>query len=349
MGPACSLSVANCVNFGPTPRVDNCHQCRDSLFFVSGVGFRCNSAARLSRCGQTRQIGLLAVRLIKTIPVANSLGECVVWDHLAQCVWWTDIEERSLYCYRWPQGPLERYKTPERLCSFGLTSDTRQIIAAFESGFALFEPQTGSTRWLQKIAKPGVRLNDGRVGPCGGFWAGGMAEHADQIGKAELYCLGDQGRLAVREQGLSIANGICWNRDTATFFLADSHIKTIWRYAFDPRTHALSDRQVFAVIADGMPDGATVDREGYVWSAIWGAGCLLRFAPDGCLDLKLDLPVRQPTCVAFGGAEMNILFVTSARVGLDAETLAPGSLDGALLVYETSAVGLPEFRYTFRA
>jgi sugar lactone lactonase YvrE len=287
------------------------------------------------------------MRLIKTIPVANRLGECVVWDHLGQCVWWTDIERCSLLCYSWPRGPVERYETPERLCSFGLTSDSRQIIAALESGFALFEPQTGRTRWLEKIAKPGIRLNDGRVGPCGGFWAGGMAERTDLAGKADLYCLDEAGRLAVRERGLSIANGICWNRDAGTFFLADSPAKTIWRFSFDPRTRALSHRQVFAVLAEGMPDGATVDCEGYLWSAIWGAGCLLRVAPDGRIDLKFDLPVRQPTCVAFGGAEMNLLFVTSARDGLEAAS--PGSLDGALLVYETSMVGMPEFRYTYRA
>jgi sugar lactone lactonase YvrE len=126
-------------------------------------------------------------------------------------------------------------------------------------------------------------------------------------------------------------------------YFADSPTRTILAFAYDPATGALGERRVFARVAPpGIPDGAIVDAEGYMWSAEYGGGRITRYAPDGRVDRRLALPVSQPTCCAFGGPDLSTLFVTCARAGLSAATLAAEPLAGAVLAYEPGVRGLPE-------
>lgn len=277
---------------------------------------------------------------VETIKVGNFLGEGVLWDDRTQSLWWTDIDARRLYCLQWQGRILHRYETPERLCSFGFLDAGAGLIAAFESGFALYDPRSGACQWLWKLERPGQRLNDGRVDPQGRFWCGGMAECDEAAGQAELYCLHGDGRVECRAQGFTISNDIAWSPDGATFYFADSIALTIWRHDFCGRDGSIGAPQVFArTPVDILPDGAAVDADGHLWSALWGGGCVVRYAPDGAIERTLAVPVRQPTCVAFGGPELDLLFVTSARKGVS----AAGA--GDLFVYNVGVVGLPEHRF----
>ncbi len=117
----------------------------------------------------------------------------------------------------------------------------------------------------------------------------------------------------------------------------------IWRHDFDAATGTLGARIVFARTADGAsPDGAAVDADGCVWSAQWGASRVVRYAPSGAIDGVLEIPTRQPSCVAFGGPSLDMLFVTSASQGL---TEASDPDAGHLFVFQTRCAGLPESRY----
>jgi sugar lactone lactonase YvrE len=284
------------------------------------------------------------MELIATIDVGNTLGECVLWCARSRSVWWTDIEARTLYRLCWESRRLERFQTPERLCSFGFTAEPGKLIAAFESGFALYDAPSGGITWIARPLHPGIRLNDGRVDREGRFWAGSMAEDPAHAGEGQLFCLNSG--LHVREEGLTISNSICWSPDGAWFYFADSAARTIWRYAFDSATGAISDKAIFAQTPEGvLPDGSVTDAAGFLWNAQWGAGRVARYAPDGRLDRLVDLPARQPTCVAFGGPDLNHLIVTSARAGL-----ASGgrSVDGSLFIFHTSYAGLPETEYRTR-
>ena len=128
--------------------------------------------------------------------------------------------------------------------------------------------------------------------------------------------------------------------------LADSPLRIIYCYDFDPASGKISNRRVFARTPQGAhPDGATVDAQGYLWSAHWGAGTVVRYAPDGEVDRVLAVPASQPTCVAFGGTELDLLFVTSARDGLSAQALAAQSGAGDVFVYKMDVKGLPDRRY----
>ena len=282
------------------------------------------------------------------IEVGNTLGEGVLWNVETQSLWWTDIEERCLYRYDWNSRSPTRFVTPERLCSFGFIQGSSRLIAAFESGFALYDPHSDTTTWLARpeFDRPGMRLNDGRVDRQGRFWAGGMAETDACAGKAKLYCVDETGRAHIHESGISIANSICWSPDSMSFYFADSQLRTIWRYAFNAASGQISDRCIFAETPSGTsPDGSAVDAEGFLWNAQWGAGQVVRYAPDGRIERVLEVPASQPSCLAFGGPNLDLLFVTSARAGLSRDALNRQTDAGNVFVYNTAIAGLPENRF----
>lgn len=284
---------------------------------------------------------------VEIIKVGNTLGECALWNADTQSLWWTDIQERRLYRYDWETQSLTVTATQERLCSFGFVQGSKSLIAAFESGFALYNPFDGAMAWLARLEGHhlGMRFNDGRVDRQGRFWAGSMAETAGRAGKASLYCVDGAGRPSRRENGITISNGICWSPDGTQFYFADSPRRTIWRYEFDGASGGIFNRRVFAETPKRIfPDGACVDAEGFVWSAQWGAGRIVRYAPDGQIDRILQVPVSQPSCVAFGGPKLDLLFVTTARDGLKEDALRKETNAGDVLVYDVGVAGLPEMR-----
>lgn len=281
------------------------------------------------------------------IKVGNTLGECVLWDDASDLLWWTDIDGRTLYHWDWATQTVQHVKTPMRLASFGFVAGRPEIIAAFDSGLALFDPKAGL---CSDIIRPeglgaGMRMNDGRVDRQGRFWAGAMVMAAGEPLVAKLYAV-QSGTINTHVDGLGISNGLCWSPSGDVLYLADSRRKTIWRYDFDGADGALGRRQEFTRI-DGSaePDGACVDADGYLWSAMWGGSAVVRYAPDGRIDRVLDVPVAQPTCVAFGGPSHQFLFVTSARLGLD----DPQADDGDVLVYDVGVQGLAECRFDINA
>lgn len=139
---------------------------------------------------------------------------------------------------------------------------------------------------------------------------------------------------------------MCFSPDSRYCYFADSPLRVIFRFDFDAATGELGRRSVFAETSgNAFPDGATVDCEGCVWSAHWGSGRVIRYAPDGRIDREVAIPTCQPSCVAFGGPSLEYLFVTSARQGLTAATLAGDPMAGHLFVLQTGSKGLPEPQY----
>ncbi|WP_341936798.1 SMP-30/gluconolactonase/LRE family protein [Marinimicrobium sp. C2-29] len=284
---------------------------------------------------------------LASLPVGNLLGEGVLWHPDQQAAWWTDIQARRLFRYHPATEALETWDTPERLATFGFIEGSEQLIAAFDLGFALYHPQTGECHWL---AQPEAdlhsnRFNDGKVDRQGRFWAGSMVEHGDPLASdpaGALYCWSDTQQAACQLSGLGITNGLCWSPDGRTAYLSDSARHCYYAYDFDPHSGSFSNRRVFARTPEGVgPDGACVDAEGNVWNAQFGGGQVVCYSPDGEVLLELDVPVSQPTCVAFGGPDLSWLFVTTARENLSKAQLAQEPEAGNLLIYQTDVKGLP--------
>ena len=284
--------------------------------------------------------------LVNIISVGNTLGEGVSWDPVNERLWWTDIQERLLYRYDPLQGAQKTFELPERLGSFGFVQDSQQIVAAFESGFAMYHPESGALEWLARPehAAKNLRFNDGRVDRQGRFWAGSMVE-GDGLPTAKLYCL--RGRtLEVCLTDIAISNSICFSPDGRHLYFADTPQRAIMRYDIDANTGAISNRSIFARTPSGaFPDGSNVDSQGYVWNAHWGAGRVVRYALDGSIDLEIEIPTAQPTCVAFGGKNLDLLYVTSARQGMKPDVLARQPHAGDVFVYQLGIKGLADPRF----
>jgi sugar lactone lactonase YvrE len=284
--------------------------------------------------------------LVDVVEVGNTLGESVLWDDIGQRIWWTDIQERLLYRYDPVKGVVEKFGLPERLGSFGFVANSDRIIAAFESGFAFYHPESGLLDWVARPehAAGNVRFNDGRVDRMGRFWAGSMVEGTGEP-TGKLYCLRN-GIAETHLRGIAICNSVCFSPDARHMYFADSPHCTIHRFDLDPVTGAPGNRQIFARTPPGAyPDGSNVDEEGHVWNAQWGAGRVVRYAPDGSVSGSIELPVTQPTCIAFGNAALDHLFVTTARDELSADALSLQPKAGHLLIYRTNIKGNSEPRY----
>lgn len=285
----------------------------------------------------------MSATLIAQLSVGNELGEGIQWRAEDASVWWTDINGKVLYHADWPSCDIRSYAMPERLCSFAFCDREDAILAAFESGLARLHLPSCEVEWLYKVSSlaPGMRLNDGRVDRQGRFWVGSMVEQMEDYDKplAELYCFdGKPGQVPrVCETNIWISNGLCWAPKGDVMYFADSPRRTIYRYDFEGDSGIMSSRIVFASTPSGAyPDGANVDRNGNLWSAHWGAGQVVCYSPEGNILGHVKTPASQPSCIAFGGKNLDLLFVTSARDGLSDEALNAEPEAGNVFVFELS-------------
>ncbi len=286
--------------------------------------------------------------LIETVDVENELGEGVVWNADTASVWWTDIESSKLYEYHPESAGLKSWDTPHRVGCFGFIENEDRLIVAFDCGIAFYDLATGEIEWIfgPSVLADGLRFNDGKVDPFGHFWAGTMIENPE-VAKisGSLYRISSHSTLNEHVRNITTSNGLCWSPDGSIMYHADSPRRTIWRYRYDPMHGALNDKQIFVETDVGMfPDGSTVDNGGGVWNAQWGGSKVVRYRENGEISLVLEVPVDLPSCVTFGGDNLDLLFVTSARVSLSSEHLAKRPKSGSLLVYKTNFKGLPASR-----
>ncbi|MFJ1470851.1 SMP-30/gluconolactonase/LRE family protein [Massilia orientalis] len=284
----------------------------------------------------------------------NVLGEGIIWDDKGARLFWTDIESSELWSHAPATGALQRWPLPERLCSMALTHDDGRLLLGLASGLAFFDLASGDLDRICDVEAelPTTRLNDGRTDRQGRFVFGvfNQAENPkNPIGG--FYRLNhDLSLERLPLGGVAIANSICFSPDGRTMYYADSGTREIRCCDYDPDTGAVANLREFAAAdgAPGDPDGSTIDADGYLWSTRWGAGQVVRFAPDGTVDRVLTLPAPQPTCPAFGGPGLDMLYVTSATVGLRAGQLADAPKSGGVFAKLLTIKGLAEVKFAGR-
>lgn len=284
---------------------------------------------------------------LEIITAGNTLGEGILWDSRREVLWWTDIQRRRLHRY-YASGAMQILETPERVGSFGLVAGSEELITAFESGIAMYHPLERTVKWLARpqAQVAGIRFNDGRVDRRGRFWSGTMVENAESAARGNVYSVDSTGTARCQISDVRISNSLCMSPDGKLLYFADSPTHTINVYELSEPEGALGPARVFARTPEGsVPDGATVDQDGCVWSAHWGGARVVRYTPDGRIDRTIDVPATQPSCVCFGGTDLDLLFVTSARENLDAAVLQGEPHAGDVFVYRTGVKGLPEQEY----
>ncbi|MEW9573452.1 SMP-30/gluconolactonase/LRE family protein [Rhodanobacter sp. Si-c] len=283
------------------------------------------------------------------VEAGNVLGEGIVWCERAQVLYWTDIHASTLWRYTPSSGETKQWRLPERLASFALCEADGWLLLALASRLAFFRLADGALRTLHEV-EPGLptRCNDGACDRQGRFVFGTLHEPTDGGPKQPI---GGFWRLnadltleKLPLEGVAISNSLAFSSDGGTLYYCDSLTRTI--RCCDYGDTAGPTRQ-FADLRDtrGEPDGSCVDADGGLWNAQWGLGRVVRYRADGSIDRIVPVPASQPTRPAFGGAALDTLYVTSARDGLDAATLAREPLAGALFAAHVGARGLPEPRF----
>lgn len=288
----------------------------------------------------------MKIELIETIQVSNILGEGVVWNERTNTIWWTDIESRLLYSYDPYRKTLKKYETPERVGCFAFTEEEGWLLIAFENGIAYFNPEQNSIKWLNRFLENSsyIRLNDGRVDRQGRFWVGSLVEDEKKTKEqGKLYRIDQNGDETALIDNVLISNSLCWSPNGTKMYFADSPSRQIVAYDFDIDTGTISNPKIFAETPEGIvPDGSVVDSEGFLWNAQWGGSRVVRYTNDGAVDHILEMPVSQPTCVAFGGPDLTWMFVTSASVDLTDDQLTDQPEAGYLFIYKTDVTGIAE-------
>lgn len=283
--------------------------------------------------------------------VTAVLGEGPYWVPSQECLLWVDIPAGLLHRTDIPSGETVTVEVDAVSAVFPVHGGG--LLYAGGHRVVLREPVPGThgdyaERVLASVpADSALRFNDGSVDPAGRVWIGSMhVPETDPSGT--LYRLdpgpgAGSGVLTAVEPGVTISNGIGWSPDGTLMYYSDSPTRQVDVFDYDQATGTASGRRPFADLRGfpGVPDGLTVDLDGYVWVAMWDGGVLRRFAPWGQLDAVIPVPVARPTSMAFGGPQLTDLFVTTASVNLSAADLAAQPLAGRLLHLVPGPLGLP--------
>ena len=298
------------------------------------------------------------------------VGESPVWRVAEQALYWVDIPAQKIVRLRLASGERSEWLLPEKVACIAFDRHGT-VLAGCESGLfavTLNEASAGSAVpavpaaqavqavpvgepvrvAARKLAAPAfpfpdMRFNDGRCDRQGRFWAGTMVQDMAAANPAgALYRFDARGVLSAPVvEGLITQNGLGWSPDGATMYLSDSHPlrRQIWAFDYDVDTGEPRNRRVFADLNHyvGRPDGAAVDADGCYWICANDAGALLRFTPQGKLDRQIAVPAIKPAMCAFGGPNLDTLFVTSIRPAAGAS-----EHDGHLFAVRPGVKGLPE-------
>lgn len=280
----------------------------------------------------------------------STLGEGALWDAEKQRLYWVDILEHKVFCFDPKTGENQEFDVGEEVGTVVLTQD-EMLLVALSSGIALLDPKTQKITRLsdpRQHASEG-RFNDGKCDPEGRFWVGTYSEGVGQAGKGALYCLDTDLRAAQKLGNVTCSNGLCFSADQRTFYYVDTPTYRIAAFDFEPATGAITNRRAVAELtsSDGAPDGMTIDSEGQLWVALFDGGKVLRIDPKtSARTYQVLVPeAGSVTSCAFGGNNLDHLYITTARVALSPEDLKTRLNAGSLFVARVPfrGVELPRF------
>lgn len=285
----------------------------------------------------------------------NLCGESPLWDGAHQILYWTDCVGCKFYSLDW--------KTKRK--SVVLEGFEVNGCALDKSGGLVLTNTSGVWFW-NNIDKPELianvcgieklRLNDCIADPQGRLLAGScFYKPYEDYPLGKLFCMHTDRTVEILDEGFHLANGLGFSLDGKTLYFSDSVARIIYAYTYDPATGRVDNRRIFAAlsVSAGLPDGLTVDAEGFVWSAEWYGSGISRYAPDGRRERRVEIPAKQTSSLAFGGPELRDILITSAAKSEPTPVMPPGYdlssgyFGGALFRVNLGIQGRPEYQTDF--
>lgn len=290
---------------------------------------------------------------VECVLAAHSInGESPVWSAAENCLYWVDVQEPSLHRFDPATGKDQSWLMPSWIGCAALGTAGR-VLVALRGSLGWLDTRTGELTMLIHVPFDSRRFfsNDGKTDPQGRFWFGPMGQPLDERFAENLAQTNPlyrfdhvNHRLVPTGQPVAVSNGLAWSADGKTMYHSATKEKTIYTYEFDGRDGSLGERRHFATVEapdSGGPDGGATDTEGCYWSAIFGAGKLLRFDSDGKVEREVAFPVPNPTMPAFGGPGLRTVYVTSARKSTSTVQKVLHPHDGGVFAFEAPAPGVP--------
>lgn len=276
--------------------------------------------------------------------VRTILGEGPCWVEREECLYWTDINQR--YLFRWHEvSGVTQLPVSEKICSIVPRASGGYFGAGY-NGLLAFDADFKATPIGNPEAHlPDNRFNDGKVDRAGRFWTGTM-DHKEATNSGTLYCIDADLNWTEIDTGYRVTNGPAFSVGGQTMYHTDSAVQRVFRFALNADGHA-TEREVFLQFKheDGYPDGMTVDAENCLWIAFWDGWCIRRFSPEGNLLAEIPVPIAKPTSVAFGGARMDQMFISSASRDLSEPELASQPRAGGLFSFRPGVRGIAELPF----
>lgn len=279
------------------------------------------------------------------------LGECPLWHPGESTLYWIDISGHAVHRLDPATNAHRRWAMPsEPGCIAWCASGG--IVVALRSGLVVLDTESGSISPIADapydVTK--ARFNDGRCDAMGRLWVGTIYEPRDQP-LASLYSV-ERGTIRDNAKPVTVSNGVAFSPDCRTLYHADTTAHRIMAYDFDLATGHVGGGRCFkqfstdkALNYGGRPDGAAVDSEGAYWCAMYEGARVLRLSPDGDVLREINLPLRCPTMIAFGGPDLRTLYITSVRQNRSDSELAQYPLSGCVLALHIDVPGRLESAY----
>jgi sugar lactone lactonase YvrE len=275
-----------------------------------------------------------------------TLGEGPIWDDRNQVLYWVDIDGGAVHAFDPATGDDRAVDVGEQVGTV-VPRASGGVVAALRSGFAHIDFVRGTVTPLANPPerRPGLRFNDGKCDPAGRLWAGTITGR-DDAGGASLYRLDPDLSTKRMLTGITNSNGICWGLDAKTMYYIDTPTQQVAAFDYDEATGEIANRRVVVEVPEeqGHPDGMTIDAEGTLWIALWGGWCVSRWDPTTGEQLgAVRVPADHTSACAFGGAELDELYVTTARTGLDDGALESQPHAGGLFRARPGVKGVKAF------
>lgn len=267
-----------------------------------------------------------------------ALGEGPLWHPKEKKLYWVDIVKCQVHQFDPTNLQFQEWKMPGRIACLAPRKQGG-FIAGIEDEICFIDLHSGKVD-VQKKIPDGLRLNDGKCDRQGRFWVGTISPDAP---KGHLYRYDPDGSLTMMQAGIYISNGLTWSLDNRYFYYTDSMAHTIFRYDYDEQNGMIHNCKNFIVVKqeNGVPDGLTIDKHGYLWSALWNGFKVVRYTPNGDIDRIVDMPVQRPTNCMFGGRYLDTLYITSCSRDVNENESLPAP-SGALFSINIGISGIPE-------
>jgi sugar lactone lactonase YvrE len=277
-----------------------------------------------------------------------ALGEGAIWNYETNELYWIDIEGKSFNIFNPTTNKNRSFSTTSQIGTV-VPKNNNEALIALTDGIYTINVHTGETSLFldMKADLVGCRLNDGKCDPAGRLWIGSM--HWEQKkGHAKLFSINNKAELNTKIDSVTISNGIVWTADKKTMYYIDTPTSQIKAYDYDNATGNISNERVAVQVAPelGFPDGMTIDEEDMVWVGMWNGNAVIRFNPKtGKVLQKVEVPAHNITSCAFGGKNLDTLYITSAKLDMTEEELKKYPLAGSVFKIVPGVKGVKSYSF----